>query len=69
MRHFPFYLDKQHVKVFINVEQLTFLIMASIHRLSSRLDQLQKKPDEKIKKESNIVEASVQANYKVWPKV
>lgn len=39
--------------------------MASFHRLSSRLHQLQKKPDEKIKKESNIVEASVQANYKV----
>lgn len=39
------------------------------NKLSSRLHQLQKKPDEKIKKENSIVEASVQATYKPPPKV
>ena len=65
MRHFSFYLDKQRVKFFINVDELTFFITASFHRLSSRLHQLQKKPDEKIKKEKSIVEVSIQPNYKV----
>jgi len=51
------------------VDQVPFFNMALFHRLSSSLDQLQKKADGKIKQEKSIEEVSVQPNYKVWAKV